>query len=181
MSAKAEVKPKRFRLIREKEPLRLVGCVYYGDPFHSTEGFREENEIELTWQRYADLYEKHRQAIERYRIQPSITYELHIEPQEYTKTKNFYMFVGARVSELRDIPLEMFGKTLPPATYAVFTFRGRRISKGGEYIWKKWLPQSDRYQEAFPYFIQAYDSVRFRALGDEASELDYYVPIRPKE
>ncbi|MBU7026324.1 MAG: GyrI-like domain-containing protein [Theionarchaea archaeon] len=174
---KNTVNPERINII-ERGPLPLIGCVFYGDPFHSKGGWDVENEIGLTWKRFMSLYEKNKDVIERYRVNTDTAYEVHIQPEDYEETKKFYVYVGVEVKTLDEIPLEMFGKVFPQTMYAVFTFKGRDIFRGGKYIWQQWLPTSE-YEEAYPYLILAYDE-RFRGLDNEESEIDYHVPIRLK-
>lgn len=180
MTNNETVAPINIEITTEEQSFRLIGCVFYGDPFHSAGGWSEENEIGLTWQRFLDLYEKHKDLIQQHQINQDFQYEVHIEPAEYAKTKKFYVFVGVQVPVLNEIPLEMLGTILPPATYAIFTFKGKEMFRGGDFIWKKWLPESG-YRESHPFLIQAYDKKRFHGLDNEESELDYYIPIERKE
>jgi AraC family transcriptional regulator len=179
MSIEETVKPKKIEIL-EKKPLQLLGCVYYGDPFHSTEAWSEQNEIGLTWQRFMKLYEKYKDSIERQRISPNLEFEVHIEPEEYKQTKKFYVFVGVEVVSFEELPLEMFGKVFPATKYAVFTFQGKQMFNGGQSIWHEWLPSSE-YQEAHPFFMEVYDARRFLGMNNEDSELDYYIPIKFKD
>ncbi|MHA2334912.1 MAG: hypothetical protein ACXAEU_22985 [Candidatus Hodarchaeales archaeon] len=47
-------------------------------------------------------------------------------------------------------------------------------------VHKEWLPKSD-FQEAYPLLIETYDANRFKDSQSEDSELDYFIPIKPKE
>ncbi|MHA2334911.1 MAG: GyrI-like domain-containing protein [Candidatus Hodarchaeales archaeon] len=179
MSKNNAVKPEKTDIIKEKS-LQLIGCVFYGDPFHSAKGWSEQNEIGLTWQRFMSLYEKHEELIRKYRVNQAVTYEIHIEPKEYKENKKFYVFVGVEVTEIDKMPLEMFSKVLPTTMYALFTFKGKNMFRGGDYIWKEWLLKSDDYHEAHPFLIQAYDEKRFHGMDSEESEIDYLVPVKPK-
>lgn len=172
-----KVNPGSIHII-EREPLQLIGCVFYGDPFHSKRGWDIENEIGITWKRFMELYETHK-SIDKIRVNKKTAYEIHIQPADYEETKKFYVYIGVEVSTLDEMPLEMFSKVFPATTYAVFTFKGKTIFKGGHYIWQEWLPHS-KYEEAYPYLILAYDE-RFHGLDDEQSEIDYYVPVRLKK
>lgn len=173
-------KPKKIEIIDRNKPLKLIGCVYYGDPFHSKEGWNVENEIGLIWQRFMKLCEKYKDIIERNVINNNIAYEIHVHPDDYNETKKFYVYVGLEVEKFDGVPLEMIAKTFPATMYAVFTFKGKDIFRGGKYIWQKWLPNSN-YEEAYPYFIEAYDEARFHGLDNEDSEIDYWVPIKRKK
>lgn len=175
----SDIKPVKTEIIDDKS-LQLVGCVFYGDPFHKKEGWSEENEIGLTWQRFIKLVEENEKTIREIAINPEINYEIHIQPADYEKNKKFYVFVGVEVNITGEIPLEMFNKTLQATKYAKFTFKGKNMFRGGEYIWKEWLPGSDEYEEAHPYLIQVYDSNRFKGMDNGESELDYMIPVKKK-
>ncbi len=179
MVGKDIVKPKQIEIIEDQLPLKLIGCVFYGDPFHSAEGWSVENEIGLVWNRFLALYKKNKKMILEHQINPNTSYEVHIEPEEYKETKKFYVFVGVEVKGLEIIPLEMYLKILPVTMYAKFTFQGKQMFKGANYIYQEWLPQSN-YREAFPFLIQAYDESRFKGLDNKDSELDFYIPITHK-
>ncbi|MFX0210236.1 MAG: GyrI-like domain-containing protein [Candidatus Hodarchaeota archaeon] len=180
MTGKNAIEEPKIEIIEDKTLLRLVGCVFYGDPFHSAEGWSVETEIGMVWNRFLNLYKKNKKLILKHQVNPDISYEVHIEPEEYKETKKFYIFVGVEVKELENIPLEMYLKILPATMYAKFTFQGNNIFKGGNYIYQEWLPQSI-YQEAYPFLIQAYDQTHFKGLDNKKSELDYYVPIAHKD
>jgi AraC family transcriptional regulator len=178
MSKKNVLQPIKTEIVSDIS-FQILGCVFYGDPFHSAKGWSEENEIGLTWIRFMELYEQYEDIIQKYRINPNETMEIHIEPKEYKKDKKFYVFVGIKVSKLKEMPIEMFSKVLPLTKYVKFTFKGKYMFQGSNYIWKDWFPNSD-YQESYPYLIQVYDETRFLGMDNEDSELDYYVPIKKK-
>nr|AAU85412.1 uncharacterized protein conserved in bacteria [uncultured archaeon GZfos12E1]QNO53895.1 hypothetical protein LBDBNMAG_00030 [Methanosarcinales archaeon ANME-1 ERB6] len=181
MSEEELAKPEKIEIVERDMPLKLIGCVYYGDPFHSKGEWSVENEIGLLWKRFMNLCEKHGDIIERHGANKNIAYEIHIQPKDYKETKKFYVYVGVEVTELAEMPLEMCGKVFPATMYAIFTFKGKDMFRGGEYIWQEWLPNSENYEEAYPYFIQAYDKMRFHGLDNEKSEIDYYIPIKRKK
>ena len=180
MVSKDFVKPQKIEIIERKTPLKVMGCLFYGDPFHSKGEWSIENEIGLLWQRFGKLYEKHKEMIDRHRVDKGVAYEIHIQPKDYEETKKYYIFVGIKVKELNEMPIEMVGKVFEGTMYAIFTFKGEDMFNGGEYIWQDWLPNSSDYEEAFSYFIEAYDETRFFGLDSEDSEIDYYIPIRLK-
>lgn len=159
----------------------LLGCIFYGNPFHSEKEWDTENEIGKTWNRFMGLYKKYARRIEPYVLNKKVAYEVHIQPDDYKETKKFYVFIGTEIKETEDIPLEMDVKVLPHTLYASFTFQGAGIVKGGEFIWGNWLPNSSKYEESYPYFIQAYEESRFFGLDDEKSQIDYMIPIKLKE
>ncbi|MHA2297928.1 MAG: GyrI-like domain-containing protein [Candidatus Hodarchaeales archaeon] len=167
--------------IMDKEEMTLIGSIFYGDPFHSSNSWNEENEIGLTWKRFNKCFEKHEKLLQEHVVNPDIGYELHIEPEDKSKnTKKFYVFTGVEVTKLDEMPLDFFYKVIPPSKFVRFVFRGKEMFSGPEYIYKEWLSKSD-YQEAYPLLIEAYDANRFKDGQSEDSELDYYIPIKPKE
>ena len=162
--------------ITQKMSLQLLGCVYYGNPFHSAEEWTIENEVGKVWQRFMNLASKYPSLLSKIGINNNISYEIHIEPEEYKTTKNYYVFVGIEVNTIKEVPLEMFVKILPETRYLKFT---TKISDkdSGAYILKEWMPQNG-YMQAYPYVIEAYDHKRFRGLGDSESEIDFYIPVK---
>lgn len=95
--------------------------------------------------------------------------------------ENGFSYVAAReVSSLDNIPEGMVGKTVPTATYAVFTHIGslEDLSKTYEQIHKQWLSNSD-YEMAGNYEFEYYDE-RFTDFSP-TSEMDIYVPVKLKE
>lgn len=173
-----QVKPKKIKIMG-KMALKMVGCVYYGDPFHSSQEWTAENEIGMLWNRFFKLYQKYEHILQKEAINDR-AYEVHIQPDDYRETGKFYVYVGIEVEQMEKMPVEMFCKRLPSTKYAVFTFKGEDMFQGGEYIWKDWLPNSD-YDEAHPYMVLAYDKDRFRGMDNPESEVDFYVPVKNKK
>jgi len=157
--------------IIEKEKIVLVGMVFYGDPFKNQAGWSQENEIGKLWKRFVAKEKTIKNRVE------NGGYEVHIEPEEYKETKNYYVFVGVEVEKVEKLPLEMFTKILPASKYAVFTLKGKEITSNWQNkIYKEWLPQSG-YEEAHKFLIECYDD-RFKGIDNSESELDIYVPIK---
>ncbi len=157
--------------IVEMEELTLVGMVFYGDPFKDARGWSEENEIGKLWTRF----------VAREKLIKNVTghggYEVHIEPEEYEDTKKYYVFVGVKVGQVEDLPLEMFTKILPAGTYAVFTLKGEQItSDWTKAIYEEWLPGSG-YRERDKFLIEYYDEKRFQGMDNPESQLDIYLPV----
>ncbi len=173
--------PLKIEIIEHKVPMKLLGCIFYGNPFLSAKGWDTENEIGQTWKRFMGLYKKYEDIIVNNIVNKKTAYEVHIRPDDYKLTKKFYVFIGTEVKEAKDTPLEMDIKILPPTLYASFTFRGEGMIKAGEFIWGNWLPKSKEYEEAYPYFIQLYEESRFLGLDNPESEIDYLVPIKIKK
>ncbi len=164
--------------IEEKGQTILAGMVYYGNPFATGGGWSQENEIGKLWTRFNTFWDKHQASI-RHVVDPNVGYEVHVEPQEYAETQNFYVMVGVEIAEIEDLPLELSVKVLPAGTYARFTLRGNEItSNWPEAIYREWLPGSG-YQERAKFTVERYDGERFKDVDDPQSELDILVPIAP--
>jgi AraC family transcriptional regulator len=174
------VEPTKVVVEKDMRVVQLLGCVFYGDPFHSVGGWDTENEIGLTWKRFMKLYRENQLEIDKVAKNPDIQYEVHIEPDDFKESKKFYVFAGLEVKKISEPPLGMFPLVLPETRYAIFSFKGKDMMKGGDYIWNVWLPDSE-YQESHPFVIQAYDGRRFKGLQNGDSELDWMVPIKSKK
>jgi AraC family transcriptional regulator len=162
--------------ITQKTSIQLMGCVYYGDPFHAAKEWSTENEVGKLWQRFMTLANKYSGLLSKIGVNNHIGYEIHIEPEEYKTTKNYYLFVGVEVSNTKEVPLEMFVKILPETRYIQFTTKISHQEQG-EQVFKEWMPQH-RYTQAYPYIIESYDSNRFKSVDDGESEIDWYIPVK---
>ena len=163
--------------ILEDKIIKLLGCVYFGDPFHSAEEWSYENEIGKLWQRFGALSYKYNVLLNKICVNNNIAWELHLEPDEFKETKNYYVMVGMEINNIEEIPLEMFIKILPKTNYLVFTSTMENKFELGAYIYKEWMPKND-YDQAFPYVLQLYDRRRYKGLEDPESEIDWYIPIK---
>ncbi|MDY6958113.1 MAG: GyrI-like domain-containing protein [Halobacteriota archaeon] len=181
MAGDDTVKPEKIEIIKRKEPLKVMGSQFYGDPFHSEGEWSVKNEIGLLWQRFGSLLEKNRDAIDKIRLNKETAYEIHIQPEDYKDTKKYYVFVGVEVKEFTEMPIEFVGKVFPTTMYAVFTFKGEEMFRGGDFIWQEWLRTSSEYEEAYPCFIEVYNETRFFGLDNKNSEIDYHIPVRLRE
>ncbi len=167
------MKPK----IISKKDLHLIGCVFYGDPFHSAKGWDTANEIGKLWAKFNELMQKNKKKIQKYLVDPDISYEVHIDPEVSKEENKWYIFVGKEVENLEVMPLQMFHKILPKTRYAVFTSKGNNYLQANDVIYKEWLPDSN-FDESFSFQIQVYDSKRYFGLDNEESEIDFYIPIK---
>lgn len=154
-----------------------MGCVYYGNPFHNAKEWSYENEIGKLWERFGTLVYKYRSLLKKISLENDIAYELHLEPEEFKKTMNYYVFVGMEVIKTDEIPLEMFVKILPKTNYVVFTTTMEDKFEMGGYMYKKWLPEHN-YEQCFPYILQMYDRKRYTGLEDPKSEIDWFIPVK---
>lgn len=164
-------------MIVERGQILLVGFGFFGDPFATSSGWTEENEIGRLWQRFMTYLEKEGDRIKRVKNR-EIRYEVHIGHGETDSTGNVEVFVGMEVEGLEDLPVQTLVKILPPTKYAVFTLKGEQItSDWARIIYHEWMPGSG-YAEAHRYLFQLYDA-RFKGLDNvDESELDVYVPVR---
>ncbi len=167
--------------IIEEKVFTLLGCVYYGDPFHSAEPWSQDNEIGKTWERFGKLYFINSRFLDKIIINPKIGYEVHIESRDYRKTKSFHIFVGMEVKNTEFVPIEMFIKILPRTKYAYFTTKGDDYNTC-EYAFQEWLPKS-KFEQSFPYIIEAYEEGRYdyQEMDDQENEIDWYIPIKVKK
>jgi AraC family transcriptional regulator len=165
--------------IVDRDQILLVGFSYYGDPFATSAGWTEENEIGRLWRRLETFLRNHGDRVKHVRDE-SLGYEVHVEHEE-TAAKGYYeVFVGMEVETLEDMPIEMVSKALPATKYAVYTVSGDQIvSDWATEIFGEWMPGSG-YEQAYGYGFQLYDA-RFKGLDRlDESELDIYVPVRKK-
>ena len=144
--------------IKQRDELKLVGCVSYG------------GDIEELW----GIFMRIEKSIQ-YTV-PDVGYEVHIHPEN---TKKCHIMVGVEVDELNNQPIETFSKIVPGSLYAVFT---HKLVNGGysgvNEDMDKWLEESE-YRQAYPICIQLYDE-RFKNGNQPDSEIDFLIPIVKK-
>jgi len=163
--------------IVERRQMTLLGFSFFGDPFASSGGWTEENEIGRLWKRFMAYFVNHRHRI-KHVVADDVMYEVCVEHEETARTGEFEVFVGLEVERLEDVPVELSVKILPPTTYAVFTLRGQQIvSDWHKLIYDEWMSGSG-YRKAYAYDVQRYDE-RFKGVQRiEESILDVCVPVR---
>jgi predicted transcriptional regulator YdeE len=160
--------------IVERGRLALAGLCFFGDPFKSSAGWTEENEIGRVWKRFMAYCEQHPGRLQP--ACPGVFYELHVYHEESKRIGEFEVFVGMPVDLPRDMPVELSLKILPPAAYAVFTLEGQQIVSDWPKLIDAWMAEAG-YQLAHPFHFQYYDE-RFKGLDRVAeSQLDVYVPV----
>ena len=166
-------------LILEEKSFQMLGCVFYGDPFHSAKEWSYENEIGNLWQRFGKLAHKYKILLEKIMVNQNVGYELHIEPADYDLKRKFNVYVGIEVKGFEFLPLEMFVKILPKTKYLFFTtgYKGEEC----ESIFSSWLPKSD-FEQSYPYIMQSYSPERWNSLNphDPKNKMDWYIPIMEK-
>lgn len=156
--------------------MTVVGLNFYGDPFETSAGWTEENEIGRLWNRFIAFWEHRADEIPSVRY-PDVMLEIHIWGDNTEVTGEFDVFVGVEVTALDHLPVPLLVKILPTTTYAMFTLEGDEITGDwAQSIYRGWMGQHG-YRSAHPYMIQWYDS-RFQGLDNvEASRLDVYIPV----
>jgi predicted transcriptional regulator YdeE len=167
----------------QREQVTLLGLEYYG-PL-TGEGWSAGNAVGQLWQRFGNIWDRHKDVIKDKIIKPEIGYELMVwNETEFQDTKNFYIYVGAEIDpdQLADLPLEMVVRVLPGGSYASFTVKGEKITTWEDEFYKNWLPESGYQLKSYHDYnfqIQAYEAGRFKGLGDllEESEIDILIPI----
>ena len=95
---------------------------------------------------------------------------------DYTEDGGFSYIIGAEITTTENLPADMVARTIPAATYAVFTARGSMpdaIQQTTRSIYGEWLPNSD-YRRTDGADIELYDE-RFEDKNNP--EMDIYVPI----
>lgn len=165
-------------IVIDEKVFKLLGCVYYGKPFHTYPPWSVKNEIGNTWNRFWNLYGKYKDFLDKIRAGNEIGYEIHIEPEDYDKERKFHIFVGIEVISFDFFPLEMYSKILPRTKYLFFTsgYKG----EGVDSIFAKWLLKSE-YEQSYPYIMQSYTPKRWKGPKDPESLMDWYIPIKKKE
>lgn len=120
------------------------------------------------WERFTESSEGVINKVE------GVGYEFHVQTK--AEPSMHFCLTGVAVTEIGDLPVEMFAKVLPGCTYAIFNHRiGDGYTKTYERI-GAWL-ESSEYTEAQPYDFELYDS-RFKGMDDPESVHDIYVPVQ---
>ena len=165
-------------IIIDEKVFNLLGCVYYGNPFHSAKGWDPNNAIGNTWKRFEELGKKYWEFLEKIKTGDAYGYEVHIEPVDYDMKRKFHVFVGIEVKSLEFFPLEMFYKVFPKTKYLFFSTK--YMGQGSEYYYSEWLPES-QYEQSYPFIMQSYSPKRWKEDDIEGSLMDWYIPVKIKE
>jgi len=169
--------------ISEQKQLIILGCNFYGNPFHSAGEWSKNNEIGNLWIRFLQNYQKYSFLLDKLNVFPGKSFEVHFEPPNFKKSKNFEVFVGIVVEQLgEEIPLEFVLKILPASKYASVTSYGNDYSSV-DYLFSEWLksPKS-LYKQSYPFMIEYYDEKRFDSndMNNPKSEIDWWIPVVEK-
>ena len=165
--------------ITEPISLKLLGSVFYGNPFHSHEGGSIQNEIGRLWERFGTKFAAHVKELEKIIVENGVGWEVHIQTEEYPDTKDYTIFAGIEVSKPSEVPVDFFYKQLPTTKYAVFQLKGNDFVNGLDYVYNNWLPNSE-YKESHGYMLWRYDE-KCRDLSDPDCVLEAYIPVEAKK
>ncbi len=160
--------------IIEKKGIALVGMDFFGRPFEKAPGWSVHNEVGLLWQRFIAFFDRNKDKI-RGMVSDS-GYEVWVEFEG--EKESHYVFVGVEVERLEDLPVELVGKTLPSARYALFILTLDELRAGGiGKVYSQWLPEAG-LEPMGNFMFEYYDCQRFKGMEDPKSEIDIYVPIK---
>jgi predicted transcriptional regulator YdeE len=167
--------------IERRSSILLVGMAFFGDPFARASAWDEDNEIGSLWKRFMAFLSASPAAIGERADRGERWYELHIVGPETAKTGRYEVFVGVEVLGLSVVPLRCSAKFIPAAEYAVLTACGAEVE--GDWmgrLYSEIVPSLGR-QASEDYSFELYDS-RFKGMDRLAeSELDFYIPLLPRE
>ena len=99
---------------------------------------------------------------------------------DFDESRFTYM-IAMEVDSLDGVPDDMIGRTIPEATYAVFTAKGpvvKSIQETMRFIYSKWFPESV-YKHAMTPEFELYDE-RCHVEDVELAEVDIYIPVDKK-
>jgi len=166
------MKPK----IIDRRKITLVGMDFYGNPYQEAGGWSAQNAIGQLWSRFNRIYTTKKDTIKH--LASESGYELWIDFEGEEDKNNNYIFVGAEVNTLDDLPLELVAKILPETRYAIFTLKGDEIkSDWPSKVITQWLPEAG-LEQSCSFIIEYYDIQRFKGIDNANSELDIYVPVK---
>jgi len=161
--------------IVSKAEIKLVGMSFYGDPFETSAGWTEENQIGRLWQRMMTYLSEHGDKIQN-QVPVKASYEVHIYGPETMSKGLFEVFVGLQVEKVEKVPVDLLVKLLPATEYAVFTLQGAQIVSDWHLEIDQWIKAAG-YRHSYPFSFQYYDE-RFKGLDQvEDSQLDVYMPV----
>jgi len=159
-----------------RKQIILAGVGFYGDPFTSSAGWTEENEVGRLWNRFMGYLQNAHEPISDL-LKNKEWFEVWIENEESKKKGFFEIFVGTQIDSIKDIPYDLQIKILPASKYVIFTVKGKQIKSDWAYQqYKKGLDVSYK-KSSYNFCIELYDE-RFKGMDKiNESELDYYFPI----
>ena len=165
--------------ISEPISMKLLGCVFYGDPFHSHKEGSVKNEIGLLWERFGKTFSTYVDDLKNIIVEPNVAWEAHIQTGEYSSTKQYTIFAGIQVTGPFAKPIDFFYKELPTTKYAVFKLKGNDFITGLGYIYNQWF-ETSQYKESHGYMLWRYDE-KTKDLNDPNCILEAYIPVEEKK
>ncbi len=162
------------------EPIgyKLLACVFYGDPFHSAEGWSSQNEIGLLWKRFEVQFANYYSIFQKSLTDPHYSYELHYEPADYIQTKQYYIYVGVEIDYIELVPLDFVIKPLPLTKYLKVSAKITQHEQIEDFI-QNWLKNPDsNFSQAYPYIIQRYHKDRYFGLDHPDTEMEWLIPVK---
>ncbi len=169
--------------ISEHQQLTVLGCSFYGNPFHSAGEWSKDNEIGKLWNRFIKNYKKYSFLLDNLNLFPGKSFEVHFEPSDYNTSKYFEVFVGIAIEQIvEQIPLDFVIKILPASKYASVTSYGNDYFSV-DFLFSKWLKSPElKYKQSYPFMIELYDEKRFNAydMDNPKSEIDWWIPVVEK-
>ncbi len=165
--------------ITEPISLKLLGCVFYGNPFHNHKEGSIKNEIGRLWERFGKICSAHADELKNIIVEQGVAWEAHIQTEQYTKANEYTIFAGVEVSKPSEVPVDFFYKQLPTTKYAIFKLKGNDFVNGLGNIYNQWLPAS-KYQESYGYMLWRYNETT-KDLNDPDCVLEAYIPVEEKK
>lgn len=149
--------------IEEKEEMKVVGPVYYGN--------NEKGEIPEFWKNHFHIVNSLSTKIE------SGVYGICFHTTDYATKGLFNYMPAVQVENFSIIPLEAVGKTLPKHKYAIFTHRGsvEEIGETYKYIHGTWFPHK-KYE-----IFESYDFEHYTIDEEGKDVIEICIPIIEKK
>lgn len=93
-------------------------------------------------------------------------------------TYSTFFFIAVEVDQIKSIPMQFFGKTVPAGSYLRFRHKGlsNQVGHTYQYIYEEWLPNTD-YQLVENFNFEYYGK-EFLGPYNEESISDIYIPFR---
>ena len=150
----------------KKDAFKVVGLKYYGDD--------PKNNCPKLWKSFFERIGEIENQTGKME-----SFGLMCTGEEVLKNDLFDYIACVEVTDFGKIPEGMTAAEVPEAMYAVFTHKGSldNLQQTYEYIYGTWFPKSG-YEPVGMNEFEYYDT---RFTGEEGSELDIYVPVKPGE
>lgn len=149
--------------IVERDGFTVVGMEYFGT--------NENMEIPLLWNEFFKRIHEITNP-----SQQGVAYGV---CDGTTETGEFSYLACIAVKDESQIPKGMKSKQITSGTYAVFTHKGTldKLKETYAEIFTEWLPKSG--YDSYDFDFELYDE-RSKDFTSEDSEMDIYIPLKPK-